>query len=117
LTGINQVLKLSWQIANSGKNSEELNNNENKTLLQTDDKTKLQALSLINDCYKYIIDLTTNGVVITDAIKLVQNSKEKLNVSKEDVKKSEESDYDNEDKEQLEEEQEKGELTTTNQIF
>jgi hypothetical protein len=34
-----------------------------------DDRTRLQALSLINDCYKYIMDLTTNGVVITDAIK------------------------------------------------
>jgi hypothetical protein len=34
-----------------------------------DDRTRLQALSLINDCYKYKMDLTTNGVVITDAIK------------------------------------------------
>ena len=33
-----------------------------------DDRTRLQALSLINDCYKYIMDLTTNGVVIIDAI-------------------------------------------------
>jgi hypothetical protein len=33
-----------------------------------DDRTRLQALSLINDCYKYKMDLTTNGVVITDAI-------------------------------------------------
>ena len=42
------------------------------TIMQTtDDKTRLQALSLINDCYKYIMDLTTNGVVITDAIKFV----------------------------------------------
>ena len=33
-----------------------------------DDRTRLQALSLINDCYKYIMDLTTNGVVIIDAM-------------------------------------------------
>ena len=33
-----------------------------------DDRTRLQALSLINNCYKYIMDLTTNGVVITDVI-------------------------------------------------
>src|SRR5918995_801577 len=43
-----------------------------------DDRTRLQALSLINDCYKYIMDLTTNGLVITDAIKFIQTNKEKL---------------------------------------
>lgn len=40
---------------------------------------RLQVLSLINDRYRYIMDLTTNGVVITDAIKFVQANKEKLN--------------------------------------
>jgi hypothetical protein len=39
--------------------------------LQATTRTRLQALSLINDCYKYIMDLTTNGAVITDAIKFV----------------------------------------------
>ena len=70
----------------------------------------LQALSLINDCYKYIMDLTTNGVVITDAIKFVQTNKEKL-MSTENSKESEEPDY-NEDRDQLEEKQEEetGEL-------
>jgi hypothetical protein len=38
-------------------------------------------LALANDCYKYIMDLTTNGIVITDAIKFVQTNKEKLTVS------------------------------------
>ena len=33
-----------------------------------DPKTKLQARAIANDCYKYIMDLTTNGVVITDAL-------------------------------------------------
>ena len=36
-----------------------------------DPKTKLQARAIANGCYKYIMDLTTNGVVITDAIKYV----------------------------------------------
>ena len=58
----------------------------------------------INDCYKYIMDLTTNGVVITDAIKFVQTNKEKL-MSKEDDKESKEPDYE-EDKDQLEEKEE-----------
>ena len=60
---------------------------------------------------------TTNGVVITDAIKFVQTNKEKL-MSIEDDKESKEPDYD-EDENQLEERQEKetGEQETTNQVF
>jgi hypothetical protein len=38
-----------------------------------DNKTTLQALALINDCYRYIMDLTKIGVVITDAIKFVSD--------------------------------------------
>ncbi len=65
------------------------------------------------------MDLTTNGVVITDAIKFVQTNKEKLAMyKKEDDKESREPDY-NEDKDQLEEEQEEktGEKEITNQVF
>ena len=47
----------------------------------SDNKTVLQALALINDCNKYKMDLTTNGVVITDAIKFVKTNKEKLTLS------------------------------------
>ena len=67
-----------------------------------------RASALINDSYKYVMDLTTNGVVVTDAIKFVQTNKEKLRMStKEDNsgKESNEPDYD-EDKDQLEEKQE-----------
>ena len=55
------------------------------------------------------MDLTTNGVVITDAIKFVQTNKEKLTMSKkENEKESKESDHDDgEDKDQLEEKQER----------
>jgi hypothetical protein len=71
------------------------------------------------------MDLTTNGVVITDAIKFVQINKEKLVMStkeEENGKESKEPDYD-EDQDQLEEKQEEetGELIeekkTTNQVF
>jgi hypothetical protein len=77
---MNQVLRLSWQIANNNnanQNGQDLNDNSN-TVTTGDDRIRLQALSLINDCYKYTMDLTTNGVVITDAIKFVQTNKEKL---------------------------------------
>jgi hypothetical protein len=74
----------------------------------SDPKTKLQARAIANDCYKYIVDLTTGGIIVTDAIKFVQTIKEKLAVSiKEDNdKESKEPEYD-EDKDQLEEKQEK----------
>ena len=67
------------------------------------------------------MDLTTNGVVITDAIKFVQTNKEKLTMSTmEDDKEFNEPDFD-EDKDQLEEKQEEetGEIDqeTTNQVF
>ena len=116
LTGMNQVLKLSWQIANSDRQNGQEHNDNSNTITMIDERTRLQALSLINDCYKYIMDLTTNGVVITDAIKFVQTNKEKLttmSTKEEDngSKESKEPDYD-EDKDQLEEEQEEetGEL-------
>jgi hypothetical protein len=110
-TGINQVLKICWEIVNKSRNSNSnSNDNDGQTVSSMmDSKTVLQALALINDCNKYKMDLTTNGVVITDAIKFVQTNKEKLTTmsGKEDNgKDSEEPDY-NEDKDQLEEEQEK----------
>jgi predicted transcriptional regulator len=118
LTGMNQVLKLSWQIANnntSKQNGQDHNDNIN-TKTTGDDRTRLQALSLINDCYRYIMDLTTNGVVITDAIKFVQTNKERITMStKEENKESREPDYD-EDEDQLEEKQEE-ETGTTNHVF
>jgi hypothetical protein len=122
LTGMNQVLKLSWQIANNNKqNGQDHNDNNNNTLTTGDERTRLQALSLINDCYKYIMDLTTNGVVITDAIKFVQTNKENLTTKSKEEENDKESkgpDYD-EDKDQLEEKQGKeiGKQETTNQVF
>ena len=103
------------------QNGQDHNDNIN-TVTTGDDRTRLQALSLINDCYKYIMDLTTNGVVITDAIKFVQTNKEKLTMStkeEDNGKESKEPDYD-QDKDQLEEKQEEEtwELTnTTNNTF
>jgi hypothetical protein len=121
MVGINQVLKICWEIVNKSRNVD--NDNDNgQTMTVIDNETVLQALALINDCNKYKMDLTTNGVVITDVIKFVQTNKERLAVStKEDNgnKESKEPDYD-EDKDHLEEKQEEetGELKeTTNQVF
>lgn len=40
---------------------------------------KLQARAIANNCYKYFMDLTTNGAVITDAIKYVNQKQEQIN--------------------------------------
>jgi uncharacterized membrane protein YukC len=115
MTGINQVLKICWEIVNKSRN---MNNDNGQTVTMTDNKTVLQALALVNDCNKYKLDLTTNGVVITDAIKFVQTNKEKLTMSTEEENEKESKEPDDE-QEQLEEKQEKetGEQETTNQVF
>jgi predicted transcriptional regulator len=117
MTGINQVLKICWEIVNKSRS---VNNDNGQTVTMTDNKTVLQALALINDCNKYKMDLTPNGVVITDAIKFVKTNKEKLttmSTKEEDngSKESKEPDY-VEDENKLEE-KETGEQETANQTF
>lgn len=72
MTGINQVLRICWDIVNKSRN---VNNNDNdgQTVTMTDNKTVLQALALINDCNKYKMDLTTNGVVITPTLSSIDD--------------------------------------------
>ena len=117
MVGINQVLKICWEIVNKSRNVNNENGND-QTITMIDNKTVLQALALINDCNKYKMDLTTNGVVITDAIKFVQTNKEKL-ISVKEGSNSKESNEIDEDKDQLEEEQEakSNGQETINQVF
>lgn len=71
--------------------------------------------------YLHYLDLRTNGVVITDAIKFIQTNKEKLTMSNknQDDKECRGPDYGDKDKDQLEEKQEEetGEQRTSNQVF
>jgi hypothetical protein len=71
LTGINRVLRLALDIA------------ERPTT--ADDKIRLQALALANECYKSKLDLTTNGVVVTDVIKMFKNNPDHLNNSEREL--------------------------------
>jgi predicted transcriptional regulator len=72
MTGINQVLKICWEIVNKSRN---INNDNGQTVTMTDNKIVLQALALINDCNKYKMDLTTNGVVILTLSSLFRQTK------------------------------------------
>ena len=82
MAGMKQVVRLSWGISNNGYHNNKENgrndNNSNITMTKSDNKTTLQALALINDRNKYKMDLTTNDIVISDAIKFVHINKEKL---------------------------------------
>ena len=60
---LNQVLRMTWSIV--GKTE--------------DEKTRLQALALINDVNKYRTELVTNGVIVNDALRIVQSKMEHLN--------------------------------------
>ena len=62
MNSLNQVLRLTWAIVS-------------KT---PDEKTRLQALTLITETNKYKIDLATNGTIVTDAIKCVQSKMDHL---------------------------------------
>jgi IS30 family transposase len=107
MNGLNQVLKIGWNIVQSDSSSA---------------ANRLQALALVNDSYKYIMDLTTNGVVVTDAVKYVQGKMDHLNGQQkallQDIKEKEDQNNEpsgtQEDKEEIETETEE---ETTNGIF
>ena len=104
LVGLNAITKEAWTTA---ENTE-------------DKREKIQALSLAKECYSMKMDLLTNATVVDDAIRFVaeKSNRKSLVYSKEgDKQESKEPDYD-EDKDRIEEEQEKqiGEITT-NKIF
>ena len=63
MTGINQVLSMTWSIISKTE----------------DEKTRLQALVLIIDVNKYRTELVTNGVIVNDALRIVQSKMEHLN--------------------------------------
>lgn len=43
-----------------------------------DNKTKLQALALINDCNRYKMELATGTAICNEAIKFVTQKKEQI---------------------------------------
>ncbi|MGA8106733.1 MAG: hypothetical protein WB815_08770 [Nitrososphaeraceae archaeon] len=51
----------------------------------SDPRVKLEARRIANDCYRYIMDLTTNGIIVTNAIKYVQGKMDHLNTAEKKV--------------------------------
>ena len=57
------------------------------TSTTVNEETRYKALSLVSVCYRHKRDLVTNGVVITDGIKFVEQNKQELSdikITKED---------------------------------
>ena len=100
LVGLNAITKEAWTTA---ENTE-------------DKREKIQALSLVKECYSMKLELLTNASVVEDDIRFVSNrTNEMLRPSSNSI---EEHDYD-EDKDQLKEEQQEREAqdVTTNCVF
>jgi hypothetical protein len=103
----------------AAKESMEISENQ-----ETEERTKVQALSLAKECVINKLDLLTNATVVEDAIRFVKKSNGKLTMSKEEDDNYRESKEPDDDQE-LERKQEKEEseefatttTTTTNQIF
>jgi hypothetical protein len=68
---LNQLLRMTWSIV--GKTE--------------DEKTRLQALALIHDVNKYRTELVTNGVIVNDALRIIQSKMEHLNGKREGEEK------------------------------
>jgi Trp operon repressor len=107
MVGLTAITKEAW---NTAQNTE-------------DNREKIQALSLVKECYSMKLDLLTNAAVVDDAIRFVSSNKFKDSLrpsgdsDRIGKEKSKEPDYD-EDKDQLEEEQEdEGGEITINQVF
>jgi transcriptional regulator len=74
MTGMKRILKQTLEIAETA----------------ADPKTKLQAHAIAIDIYKNIMDLTTNGVIVNDALRIIQSKVNMLNGVNVDIPKSDE---------------------------
>lgn len=90
MSGLHQVLKLAWDLS----------------IEEHDTKTKLMSLALVNDCYKLIMELSSDASVIKEAISFVNR---KLQTPSE--QEASEADASAEEEEQMKEEEEQEETS------
>ena len=70
MVALNSLQKKAWEIS------------ENP---QTEEKTKVQALSLAKDCVINKMELLTNANVVDDSMKFIEQAKEKLEEKTENI--------------------------------
>ena len=68
LSGLHQVLKMAWDMS----------------FEEHDTKTKLMSLALVNDCYKLIMELSSDASIIKEAIAFVNKNKNKASKQEEE---------------------------------
>jgi hypothetical protein len=66
LWGMKRILKQTLEIGDASQ----------------DPKIKLEAMKIASECYRHLMDLTTNGSIVTDAIKYVTQTQNDVNVLK-----------------------------------
>jgi hypothetical protein len=116
LVGLTAILREAWSTSQQAE----------------DRREKIQALSLAKDCYSMKLDLLTNATVVDDVIRFVASEKSEdkdreqirslvssytSDRSNEEDKESRELDYDDEKEGEEKQEQETGEIITTNHVF
>jgi hypothetical protein len=62
MVGMKRILKQTLEIAETS----------------SDPRIKLEAMKIANDCYRYIMDLATNGAIVTDAMKYVTQTQKQI---------------------------------------
>jgi G3E family GTPase len=108
IVALNSLQRKAWEI--SERSDEE--------------RTQVQALSLAKECLINKMDLLTNATVVDDAMRFIEQAKDKLKLTKqkEDSQELRELDHhkkDSSDKQGKEEQEEETEelISTTNQVF
>jgi hypothetical protein len=66
MVGMKGILKKTLQIAET----------------VTDPRVKLQARAIVNDCYKFILEMSTNAGIVSDALKYVTQKTETIQEQK-----------------------------------
>jgi predicted transcriptional regulator len=107
LVGITSILKEAWNISNN---------------VEADKREKIHALSLAKECYSMKLELLTNATVVDDAMRFVEQGKEKLSKRQEynnnqELKELEYNDDELEEEEKQEDEAGEISTATINQIF
>ena len=77
MAAIDQVLRMCWAVV--GRTN--------------DERVRLQALALIDQCNAHKMEMVTNGSIVSDALKYVTAKTEKLNNSVSNAALEEEEDY------------------------
>jgi hypothetical protein len=93
--GLDQVLRMAWNMINTDS---------------VNQSNKLQALSLISDCYKYQMELSTNAGIIEQTMQFYSSQTELLNITMPKHDDNDRTELSNEDGTTIKE-------STTNGVF